>query len=108
MVMVFRPPLDPIILLPYYPPGANDPNDPNYDPEAPADGSANPPWWSLPPRPEKPLMPANPGGDPSWMPLPSLIAGMWEDKLMAAYPPMPPKDDGIVGRPGITPRLQGR
>jgi len=27
------------------------------------------------------------------MPLPSIMAGMWEDKLMAAYPPMPPKDE---------------
>jgi len=35
--MIFRPPLEPIILLPYYPPGANDPDDPKSG-EAVADG----------------------------------------------------------------------
>jgi|GEM_PF-2397536 len=53
MIARFGDPEDLIGILPYYPPGANDPNDPNYDPEAPPDGSANPPWWVGPVLPEK-------------------------------------------------------
>ena len=53
MIARFGDPEDLIGILPYYPPGANDPNDPNYDPEAPEDGSANPPWWEGPVLPEK-------------------------------------------------------
>jgi len=36
-VMIARIPFNFSILLLYFPPGANDPNDPNYDPEAPED-----------------------------------------------------------------------
>lgn len=53
MIARFGNPEDLIPILPYYPPGANDPNDPNYDPEAPPDGSANPPWWEGPVLPDK-------------------------------------------------------
>ncbi|MCD6281979.1 N-acetylmuramoyl-L-alanine amidase [bacterium] len=53
MIARLGDPEDLIPILPYYPPGANDPNDPNYDPEAPEDGSANPPWWIGPALPDK-------------------------------------------------------
>lgn len=53
MIARLGDPEDLIEILPYYPPGANDPNDPNYDPEAPEDGSANPPWWEKPALPDK-------------------------------------------------------
>jgi|GEM_PF-2739526 len=53
MIARLGDPEDLIPILPYYPPGANDPEDPNYDPEAPPDGSANPPWWEGPVLPEK-------------------------------------------------------
>ena len=53
MIARLGDPEDLIPVLPYYPPGANDPNDPNYDPEAPEDGSANPPWWIGPVLPDK-------------------------------------------------------
>jgi len=93
-VMIARLPFDPSILLPYYPPGANDPNDPNYDPEAPEDGSGNPDWWSLPPRPDFPLYPWSPDAPPPWMPRPmSAAASPWEDQVMPAYPPDIGKDD---------------
>ena len=87
-VMIARLPFDPSMLLPYFPPGANDPNDPNYDPEAPEDGSGNPDWWSLPPRPELPFYPWSPDAPPPWMPrLMSAAASPWEDQVMPAYPP---------------------
>jgi len=53
MIARLGDPEDLLEILPYYPPGANDPNSPNYDPEAPPDGSANPPWWAKPIPPEK-------------------------------------------------------
>jgi len=42
-------------------------NSPNYDPEAPADGSANPPWWTLPQRPGKDFKPFDPNKPRWWM-----------------------------------------
>jgi len=93
-VMIARIPFDPSILLPYYPPGANDPNDPNYDPEAPEDGSGNPDWWSLPPRPDFPYYPWSPDAPPPWMPRPmSAAASPWEDQVLPAYPPDIGKDE---------------
>lgn len=75
-------------ILPYYPPGANDPNNPNYDPQAPANGSGNPLSYLLPPKPNLPFHPWIPDQGPPWLPCPSpinineLIGG-----ILPAYPP---------------------